>query len=112
MQQLHVYRTLKDQYRDGWSYMNPTEFVGTVKLTPARKQREGNGFDDGGTFRQHCTIPTGVNRELLIQGLRDTMSGSRCKHEYDCCGCSLRHTRVKKLGARQLLLITSINYNY
>ena len=48
----------------------------------------------------------------VAQALRDTLGGSRCRHEYDCCGCASRYVKVIRKTRRDLLVRTFVTYNY
>ena len=112
MQTVHAYKRLSHKWAAGWQHLDNDTFVATVKLTPSKTVREADGYDDGGTYVQHTRAPSGVNIKDLMQALRDTIGGSNCRHEHDCCGCASRSVRVKHLGSRRLLVRTDVSYNY
>lgn len=105
-----LYLRLTHKYCDGWADNDRQHFMGFVKLTPARMVRESEDMDDGGTYLQHCRAPAGVPD--LTQALRDTLSGSNCRHDWDCCGCASRRATVTKISARDYVIKTKISYNY
>lgn len=112
MQEVHTYKRLTHSYRDGWSYMDNDEFLATVKLTPRKMVEEGAGYDEGDTYLQYVRVPRNVKAAELAQALRDTMGGSNCRHEYDCCGCATRYVSTKLVAPRKLQVRTSVTYNY
>jgi hypothetical protein len=109
---LNLFTRLTHTYADGYNHLDDHAFVSEVKLTPPKKVREALDYDDGGTFVQYMRVPRGVATAAVKQALRDTLSGSNCRHEHDCCGCASRHVQVKQLAARRLLVRTTISYNY
>ena len=112
MEQVHAYARLTHKYRDGWSHLDSDEFVATVRLTAPKMVEEGKGYDEGDTYVQYVRVPRSVNAKLLARALSDTMGGSNCRHEHDCCGCATRYVRVKAIAPRQLKVTTSVSYNY
>ena len=112
MQKVHAYKRTSYTYADGWRHLDNDVFVGAVKMTPARQTEEPKDHDDGGAYVQYARAPSGLNLQQLMQGLRDTMSGSNCRHEHDCCGCASSHVSVSHLGSRRLLIRTRVSFNY
>lgn len=106
----HIYERLTHKYVDGWRELDREKFVATVQSTPPRLVREGNGHDDMGSYIMHVRAPR--DAPDLRQGLRDTFSGSNCRHEYDCCGCTTRRAAVNKVSARDYVLRVSVSRNY
>lgn len=112
MQTVEIYKRLSHRFNPGWSSRDNWAWLGTLKLTPAKVVREGNGYDDGGTYLQYARIPADVDRQQLAWAVQDTMSGSSCRHEYDCCGCQSTSVRTKFLSTRLLQVRVSVSYNY
>jgi hypothetical protein len=112
MQAVNTYTRLTHGYRDGWGYLDADEYFATVKLTAPKVTVAAGGYDEGPTYVQYARAPTGVDMQQLKQALRDTMGGSNCRHDYDCCGCASRMVDVKHLGNRRILVRTSVSYNY
>lgn len=107
-----AYRFLTSKWAPGWKQLEDSQFVAQVKLTPAKMVREGNDYDDGGTYVQYLRVPAHLPAWVLKEALRDTLSGSNCRHEYDCCGCTSRFVRVKQTSPRRLAVFTNVSYNY
>lgn len=98
-------------FADGWSAFDDVASLGTLTLTPPRLIKAGNGHDQGGTYVQHATLPKGVPRMIAKAALADTMGGTSCRHEHDCCGCEIRSIQSLKVGNRRFLVRTRITYN-
>ena len=111
MYQMHAYKDIPLTSRSGLRFTD-LEFVATVSLTPMKMVKEGDGYDDGGTYLQYLRVPRTVNRLALAQALRDTMGASSCNHSYDCCGCAVRRVTVKMLSKRKMQVRTKVSYNY
>jgi hypothetical protein len=112
MEKVYAFKRLTHGYADGWRYLDKDVYLGSVNMTPARQTEAPKDYDDGGAFVQYARAPSGVNMQQLIQALRDTLGGSNCRHEHDCCGCASRHVSVSHLGSRRLLIRTRVSFNY
>lgn len=112
MELIQLYVRQSFRFRDGWASKDDWEWVGSLKVTPAKQVREGNGYDDGGTYVRYARLPAGYSAEHIAQSVRDTMSSSRCRHEHDCCGCASYRTSTKLIRPRLLQIQTSVSYNY
>lgn len=116
MQKVHVYKRLTNKYNDGWRHLDSSVYIGTVVLTAPKCIREGTGHDEGGVFTQLATLPaslSGRQRKEFRAALAENLSKWGCRHEYDCCGCELRSTRVLPTEhARKALVVTRVSYNY
>lgn len=100
------------KYASAYAHLDESRYLGRMKLTKPRVIVAGNGYDRGPTFIQRARIPSGIKREEAIQALMDTLGGSRCRHEHDCCGCATRHVQVRAIGTRDFAVRTSITFNY
>lgn len=110
---VRIEKRVTNKYRDAWRHLDTWKELGYIVLTNQRVVEEGNNYDEGNTYVQFCRIPAGANVRELIQGIRETMgSRSRCRHEYDCCGCASYSVTVKRYGRRQLMVRTRVSYNY
>ena len=96
----------------GWGRTYYDEDLATVRLTPRKLVKEGNGYDEGGTYLQYLRVPRNVNKAELSQALCETMGGSNCTHAYDCCGCTSSFIMTKMVGARTMQVRTKISFNY
>lgn len=109
-----LFRRLTHKYRDGWSHEDQHEYLCGAKLTPAKLVREPEGFDDGGTYIMHATVPRGFSprqARAIEQALEDSLGGSSCRHEHDCCGCQIRRVNAKRRGSRFVVKM-DVSYNY
>jgi hypothetical protein len=100
------------RYASGWDHLDSSRYLGRMKLTAPRVLRPGNGYDIGPVFIQRARVAPGLDREQVKQALVDTLGGSRCRHEHDCCGCATRHVQVRALGNRDYAIRTSMTFNY
>lgn len=112
MHLLNVYERKTHKYADGYDHHDEWEHMGTLKLTPRVQVREGNDYGDGGTYVQYARLPAGYDWRHIAQSVQDTMSGSNCTHEYDCCGCARRRVRTQLIRPRVLQIKTKVTYNY
>jgi hypothetical protein len=109
---LHVYNRLTHKYNPGWASLDRHEYAGTVKVLGGRITRQGEDYDEGDTWVHRVIAPAKLKAADLSDALRDTMGGSNCQHEYDCCGCALRHASVKRINRRTYSVRISVTYNY
>ena len=112
MEKVHAYKRLTHGYADGWRHLDKDVYLGSVNMTPAVVTEEPGGYDEGGAYVQYARAPSKVDIKQLIQALRDTLGGSNCRHEHDCCGCAIRYVSIKHLGSRRLQIRTRVSYNY
>lgn len=114
MYDLHCYARKTFHYQDGWSSSDTWDYLTTVRLTPMRTARPADDFDDGGTYVQYTRLPRlpRKERDRIIRSIEDTISGTNCKHPYDCCGCASFRATVRPINAQDLIIHTSVSYNY
>ena len=111
-QTLHLYNRLTHKYNPGWSHLDDHRYVGSVKLLGGRITERSEDYDEGDTWLLRVVTPAKLKHTDLTQALRDTMGGSSCTHEYDCCGCASRHASVKRISPRAYSVRISVTYNY
>lgn len=112
---IHAYQRQSHRYVGRFKHLDAHRFVATLSTTPMRQTREGNGFDDGGSYVRHVTLPAGLTRRerrACAQALRDTLTSEGCACEHDCCGHSSHSTRVQIAGPRHLIARTTVSFNY
>jgi hypothetical protein len=93
----HLYRRLSRKYRDGWSYLDGEEFVGTATTLD---QHSETVWDEGyESFKGSYTVIVSGDAPaaFVCEAIRDTFGGSSCTHDYDCCGCWSSHVYDVKL---------------
>lgn len=100
------------KYRDGWSHEDNWNYLGAIKLTPPKITRRGEEYDEGDTYVRYARLPAGVDAKRYARAVEDTMRGSNCRHEYDCCGCPYFRVDAKLIATRKLLIHTAVTYNY
>ena len=103
---------LTHRYRDGWSSEDNHRYLGEIRLTPRRLVREGEDMDSGPVYASTATVPKGLRPKEVVQALRDTLGGSRCRHEHDCCGCASVSVRARRVGRNRYSVVSTTNYNF
>lgn len=112
MQLIHLSQRLSRSYSPGWDHLDQWSPVGQIRVTPGRLVRQGNGFDDGGTYVRYARLRPGQDWRLVARAVGDTLSTGRCRHEYDCCGCASTDTTARLIRPRLLQIRTNVSYNY
>ena len=104
------------RYAEGWSDNDQWKTVGQVKLLPSRTTRPGQDHDDGGTYLVHAVskqrMATAPQAKLMAKSLAETLGGTRCRHEYDCCGCAIRSAHVIHRDRRHFVVKVDVRFNY
>jgi hypothetical protein len=106
-----LYVRLTHRFAPGWSSLDDDRRVGTARLTPWRLVRPGNGHDDGGVYTSMATVRS-QDRRAIAQALADTLGGSSCRHEHDCCGCASRWVEARRVGKHRYAVRMSVTFNY
>ena len=106
MERILLSERLTYKYRSGWSELDSWEEVGSVQLKPA-KSILGRVVD-----QKYILINDGRIPGDLSQAICDTMGGSPCQHEHDCCGCPSTYADVERTGEWRytVKLHTTLNY--
>lgn len=112
MQHLDLYTRKTFKYRDAWSHEDEWDYLSSIKLTPPAVVDEGNGYDRGVTYLQHARLPAGADSRQFRRAIANTLSGDRCRHDYDCCGCASRSVFTRMLSKRDVLIVSTVSYNY
>ena len=115
MIQTTVAARLTHRYRAGWGHLDTWGRDFNVRLTPPRVVEEHIDYDTGDVALMWATLAAGLTkpeRDEAARALVSTLSGSRCQHEHDCCGCASYSARVLRRKGRKVLIRTSIWYNY
>jgi hypothetical protein len=99
-------------YADGWQHLDHHQYLGLMRLTAPRVTEYGDGHENGPTTMQRARVPAGLDAKRVQQALVSTLSGSRCTHEHDCCGCATRYVDVRRVGKRDFAVRTTVRYNY
>lgn len=110
----HIYPAVRltHRYRDAWSHLDAWGEPMKFKALAHRTIREPLDFDDGGVIG--FTVIGDKRRDQLQQAeaLREHFSGSRCRHEYDCCGCASHYASVRITGRGRFFVRVSTTFNY
>ena len=107
--ELHLYKRLTHKYQDGWSSLDESVYIGTAKML-SRRMLKDNGID-GRVHLTRVIAPASLGSTDLSDVISSTLSYSRCKHDFDCCGCATVSASVKKLSRRQYSVRLSTAYN-
>jgi len=111
LERLYEYVTRK--YRPGWRYLDQQRYAGTVKVLAGRKLRAPReDREEGWTYRYRVVALSKYRRRDLSQAIRDTMGGSSCQCEHDCCGCASYYADVRRIGSRDYVVDISVTFNH
>lgn len=103
---------LSHKYRDGWSGEDSHRCLGEMRLTPRRLVKAQQDVDGGAVYVRTATLPKGLDAKTVMQALRDTLGGSSCRHEHDCCGCASTHVHARRTGRHRYSVVTTVHFNY
>ena len=101
-------------YRDGWSHLNPERFVCNAKLLKPRVTHHEDCMEEYTRLVAFLEVDDkSLSLGEVAPAIRDTLTYSGCRHEYDCCGCwSTRVTDVKRVGRGRFSVLLSRSRNY
>jgi len=111
MQTVNLFIRKTHKYVNGWASLDDSDYLATVKMTPPKLVEGGVEPWEREKYVQHLRIPAGADHKLFAEAVRDTLSGSRCRHEYDCCGCASRSVFTRMLNKRDMLVEKTVTYN-
>lgn len=106
---IELYERLTHQYRDGWRYLDDERYLGTAKLLAYRLTRDEGS--DGNTHVTRVIAPTSLRAVDLTRAIEDSLSGSYCRHEHDCCGCPSTYAYARRVSAREYTVQVNTSYN-
>jgi hypothetical protein len=95
-----------NKFNDGWSCLEDWEDVGEVSLHRCSKTERNGNY----TMRFLVVNDNHLAGDLS-QAIRDTLSGSNCRHEFDCCGCASRSASVKRKNNVYKVTVT-VTHNF
>lgn len=108
-----VKERITHRYVDGWAGEDEWQYLpGKVKFLDMRLVNEGNGYDEGPTHIMWAQLPKGADPKRYARAISASMSGSACRHEYDCCGCRSVSSRAQPAGRRMVRIKVRVSYNY
>ena len=99
-------------YRDGWADLDSWTQLGTAKMLQARMIEEPDGYDSGGAYLAKVIAPSSLKGRDLSRAIAQSIGGSSCTHEHDCCGCPSTSASVKRTSAREYSVYLRVSYNY
>lgn len=108
----NLYERVTHKYRGGWRDEDQHQYVGQVKMLGRKQIRAGNGFDVGGVYVWYAVALPRFKHRDLRQAIIDSVGGTHCKHEHDCCGCASRRVWVRRMDKRNYEVRVSVTYNY
>ena len=102
------------RYADGYDYLDAWEDLTSARMTPVRVTRPGNGFDDAGVYTVEIRVPARSRLDPVdvMQAIRDTLGGTSCRHEHDCCGCVTRYAGARRVGRHRYLAHVRLSRNF
>ena len=112
MQTLELYERDSFTYSDGWADLDSWAHIGTAKMLKARRVQESNGHDDGGAYLAKVIGPSNLKGRDLSRAIAQSIGGSSCRHEHDCCGCPSTSASVKRTSSREYSVYLHVSYNY
>ena len=99
-------------YTSGWDHLDSWNELGTAKMLKARMTREPEGHDDGGAYLAKVIAPSHLKGRDLSRAIAQSVGGSSCRHEHDCCGCPSTSASVKRTSAREYSVHLRVSFNY
>lgn len=112
MKNFIIYQRESYKYAAGWNHLDSWIKLGTAKMLQARMTREPDGHDDGGAYLAKVIAPSNLRSRDLSQAIAQSLGGSSCQHEHDCCGCASTSARVKRTSSREYSVHLRVSYNY
>ena len=106
---IDVFERLTHQYRDGWSGEDQHQYIGRAKVL--RYQRLADDGIDGKSHKTLIIAPAALRGTDLSNAIADTMGGSNCRHEHDCCGCPTTYVDVRRISRREYSVQLHTYYN-
>lgn len=82
------------------------------KALASRVFEPGNGYDEGMHSSFRVIGSKRLSQDDQRQTLSDHIAGSRCSHDYDCCGCASTYARVRKVKPGVFAVQARTTYNY
>lgn len=82
-----VERRLTFAYRAAWVYLDQHAYYGDARVidTPVIDRHDDGAFSKRMTIG--FTAAEEVTSGMVCEALIDSLSGTNCTHEHDCCGC-------------------------
>jgi hypothetical protein len=106
---IELYQRLTHQYADGWRYMDDEQHIGTAKVLAARLTRDEGS--DGSSHLTRVIAPAALRDVNLTRAIENTMSGSHCRHDHDCCGCPTTYATARRVSRREYAVTLRTTFN-
>ena len=111
-QKIQLYKRLTHNYRDAWRHLDGDQYIGDAKQLGVTRHIPSTGYDDGGEYHFRVIAPSALKGRDLSRPISQTMTGSSCAHEYDCCGCASTRASVRRIDRRTYSVKVSVSFNY
>lgn len=111
---INIWTSRLDPDEDGGERWTQVD-VGTAKLLPPKRIKEGNYYDEVGTYHRLARVSPGISPRNAIEAIKSTLTATftnHCSHSYDCCGCPHAHVTVRRLRGRTYSVISAHYRNY
>lgn len=106
-----LFQRLTFTYDTGWSHLDKERYLGQLKVTPPRIVQRGDMWGDGKVVIQHARVRSGLKGRVAASAIANTLSGSYCRHEHDCCGCTFKTVTVEQRAPRKFVVRTVFRIN-
>ena len=109
MRHVHLYKRLTHRWAPGWADMDEHQMVTPANLTGWRQTLNPD------VYTATATVPAGASRRDardIVRALIDTLGGSHCTHEYDCCGCAYRHVNARRVSRNRYGVTMRVTFNH
>ena len=101
------------RYRDGWSYEDEWEEIGEFEvMARGEKAYDDESYEEAFTQNLFVHVKSEASEEDIRRALQNTLSGSSCRHDYDCCGCYSYYAVASPLTRDYWLVKYSGSRNY
>ena len=109
---IHIYDRLTYRYHDAWRHLDGEQYIGEAKQLGLTRRIQPAGYDDGGEYHFRVIAPSALKGRDLSRPISQTLSGSSCTHEYDCCGCASTRASVRRIDRRTYSVKLAVSFNY
>jgi len=112
MSTLELYQRETHTYTSGWSHLDQWEHIGTAKILEYRQTTWPADYDEGGQYVTKVIAPRELKGRDLSRAISNSLGGSSCTHEHDCCGCPSTSASVKRTSPREYSVHLRVSFNY
>jgi len=82
------------------------------KALASRVWTQGNGYDEGQSASFRVIGSKRLSQADQRRALLASIAGSRCTHDYDCCGCASTYAAIRIVKRGIFAVQTRTSYNY